>query len=186
MAQTGGRIETWPHEPLRKGEAPPADPPGRLHMDAVLRPNRSLSGPAFLILMSVLVAASFFAGIAFISMGAWPVVGFFGLDVFLVWLAFRLSYRSGRLREAVRVTADTVEVLRIYPSGHARRWRAAPWLVRVETDRPMKHDGQVRLVSSGRVLVLGAFLSPPERATFGARLVGALDGARREGWPAGV
>src|SRR5690606_33839212 len=122
---------------------------GPLYMDAVLRPNRSLPNIGFIVLMSVLAAASFGSGVLFVAKGAWPVFGFFGLDVLLVWLAFRLSYRSGRLREEVRVGGAAAEIVRVHPAGHVQRWRAAPALVRVEVDRPMKHDGQIRLVSSG-------------------------------------
>lgn len=173
------RIETWPSQ-----RVPAHEFSGPLYMDAVLAPNRSLSNPGFVALMSVLVAASFAAGVLFVSVGAWPVFGFFGLDVLLVWLAFRLSYRSGRLREQVRVAAETAEIVRVHPAGHVQRWRAAPQLSRVEVDAPMTHDGQVRLVSSGRVLVLGAFLSPPEREDFGKRLAAAFDSARAERAPA--
>lgn len=171
-------VETWKGERLA-----PLEFSGPLYMDAVLRPNRSLPNVGFLVLMGVLTAASFAAGVLFVSMGAWPVFGFFGLDVLLVYLAFRLSYRSGRLREEVRVGGDAAEIVRVHPAGHVQRWRAQPALARVEVDRPMKHDGQVRLVSSGRVLVLGAFLSPPEREAFGGRLREAMEAARRERWP---
>ena len=86
---------------------------GRSYMDAALAPNRSLPNIGFVALMGTLVAASFFAGIAFVSMGAWPVIGFFGLDVLLVYLAFRANYRGARLYETVRLTEDAVEVRRV-------------------------------------------------------------------------
>jgi len=169
------RIETLPARP-----GLPERLDGRLYMDAVLAPNRSLTNVGFAALMGTLVAASFFAGIAFISMGAWPVVGFFGLDVLLVWGAFRLSYRQGRLREVVQVSADGAQVARILPNGRASHWRVAPQLARVSVDRPMKHEGQVRILMSGRSLVLGAFLSPEERAAFGDALSDAFARARAE------
>jgi uncharacterized membrane protein len=181
---TRKRVETWPGETLARGAGAPCLG-GTLYMDAVLRPNRSLPNAGFTALMAVLGLVSFGAGILFVSMGAWPVFGFFGLDVLLVYVAFRLSYRAGRLREEVRIAGDAAEIVRVLPGGQARIWRAAPALARVEVDKPMKHDGQVRLVSSGRTLVLGAFLSPPERESFGHRLRGALDAARSERWTTG-
>ena len=56
---------------------------------AVLTPHRSLSATGFLILMMLVGGVSFAAGIVFLMMGAWPVFGFFGLDVLLLYLAFR-------------------------------------------------------------------------------------------------
>ena len=48
---------------------------------AVITPHRSLGSIGFLVLMIVFGGVSFVTGIAFLLMGAWPVFGFFGLDV---------------------------------------------------------------------------------------------------------
>src|SRR6202167_1788489 len=72
---------------------------------AVITPHRSLSQTGFLIFMLCLGGLSFISGVAFVLMGAWPVCGFFGLDVLLVYVAFRANYRSGRAYEEVTVTA---------------------------------------------------------------------------------
>ena len=61
---------------------------------AMITPHRSLGRVGFLVLMAVFGAVSFVAGIAFLLMGAWPVFGFFGLDVVLLYWAFRLNYRT--------------------------------------------------------------------------------------------
>jgi uncharacterized membrane protein len=37
--------------------------------------------------MGCIAAVSFAAGIGFLLIGAWPVFGFFGLDVVLIWWA---------------------------------------------------------------------------------------------------
>ncbi|MCY4311361.1 MAG: DUF2244 domain-containing protein [Rhodospirillaceae bacterium] len=52
-------------------------------------------------------------GTAFVSIGALPVPGFFGLDVLLFWLAFRASYCSGNLLENLRMTRDRLDVTRM-------------------------------------------------------------------------
>src|SRR5712671_3378683 len=88
-----------------------------VHFDAVLQPHRSLSPTGFWILMAAVTGLSFAAGIAFLLMGAWPIFGFFGLDVALLYLAFRLNYRSGRLVETVRLTDRQLTVRRLHPGG---------------------------------------------------------------------
>ena len=60
---------------------------------AVLTPHRSLGNIGFLVLMIVFGGVSFVSGIAFLMMGAWPIFGFFGLDVLLLYWAFRINYR---------------------------------------------------------------------------------------------
>ena len=146
--------------------------------DAVLYPNRSLPNAGFIAVMGVVIGANLLFGTYFFLIGAWPVIGFCGLDVFLVWLAFTLSYRQGRLRERVRVTQDDMWVARVLPSGHETRWRLQPYWTRVHIDRPVRHESQVQVMSKGGVLILGAFLSPEERGRFAAALAGALGRAR--------
>jgi len=66
---------------------------------AIITPHRSLGPSGFLIFMLCLGGLSFISGVIFVSLGAWPVFGFFGLDVLLVYLAFRANYRSARAYE---------------------------------------------------------------------------------------
>ena len=73
---------------------------------AVLTPHCSLSRHGFRLLMTALTAISFASGMAFVLMGAWPVFGFFGLDVLLLYAALELSYRRARAYEQVTVTAS--------------------------------------------------------------------------------
>jgi uncharacterized membrane protein len=146
--------------------------------DAVLFPNRSLPNHGFAAVMAIVIGANLAFGAYFYAIGAWPVIGFCGLDVFLVWLAFKLSYRQGRLRERVRIEAGVMRVSRTLPSGHESRWRLAPFFTRVIIDNPASDEACIRVVSKGRQLILGSFLSPGERTDFGKALDSALSRAR--------
>ena len=167
-------VETWPAEAegVNRHDGP-------VFMDAELAPNRSLRNPAYIALMVAIAIISFTAGILFITIGAWPVTPFFGLDALLVWLAFRISYRDGRAREWVRVDARDIEVVRQLPTGHRRRYRLPTAWVRLDLIDPGAHHAQVALSAHGRALVLGSFLSPPERSAFADALGAAIDRARR-------
>ncbi len=95
--------------------------------DAVLEPHRSLSRSGFLTLMAAVVVVSFAAGIAFTFMGAWPVFGFFGLDAVLIFIAFKINYRSARIYETIRLTEENLTVVRINASGRVQRWSFQPY-----------------------------------------------------------
>jgi len=151
---------------------------GRALFDAVLRPNRSLSNSGFRVVMGIVIGANILFGGYFFAIGAWPVLGFCGLDIFLVWLAFKLSYRQGRLRERVRITEDDMWVARVLPSGHETRWHLQPYWVRISIERPIGHESQVRVTSKGGTLILGAFLAPDERDRFAQALSAALGRGR--------
>ena len=61
---------------------------------AIITPHRSLSGTGFLVVMALVGGLSFIGGMFFFLLGAWPVIGFLGLDVLLVYWAFRANYRA--------------------------------------------------------------------------------------------
>ena len=50
-----------------------------------LWPYRSLSLQGFRILIAVLASLMSLIGLGFYLIGAWPVVGFLGLEIFIVW-----------------------------------------------------------------------------------------------------
>ncbi|MDD9990519.1 MAG: DUF2244 domain-containing protein [Rhodospirillales bacterium] len=147
--------------------------------DAVLAPNRSLGRAGFIAVMAGVIVISIGLGVFFLLQGAWPVLGFFGLDIALLYIAFRLSYRSGRLRETIRVSADEVVVRRIAPNGRTMEWRFNPYWLRVALDDPVEHHSQITLTTHGRSLVIGPFLAPEERATLVQALRDALGEANR-------
>jgi uncharacterized membrane protein len=147
---------------------------------AIITPHRSLGPTGFLILMSCLGALSFISGVIFVSIGAWPVFGFFGLDVLLVYLAFRANYRSARAYEEVTVTAAELTVRKVNPRGAVRQWTLNPVWVRLERIVHAEFGiERLFLVSHGRRVTIAGFLSPAEKASFARALTSALGEARR-------
>ena len=145
---------------------------------AVLVPHRSLSPAGFLLLMSLLGAVSFVAGMAFLLAGAWPVLGFFGLDLAVVYVAFKLNYRSGRLYETVEVNPAALTITRVQPSGRQEAFTFATAWVRVELREA--HDGrtELKLRHHARELLFGRFLTDDERRDFSHALRAAVPRAR--------
>jgi uncharacterized membrane protein len=143
--------------------------------EAVLYPNQPVSRAGFIALMIGLSSIAAGLGAGFMLVGAWPVSGFLGLDIVLLYLAFRSCRRAGRRRELIRLDAEGLHVRRIDPDGAATEWRFEPHWVRVQMDDPPRRDSALALVSHGRRLVIGPFLTPKERL----ELARALDGALR-------
>ncbi len=142
--------------------------------DAELTPHRSLPPRGFLLLMAAVSVISFGAGLAFFLVGAWPVIGFLGADVLLIYLAFKVSYRRGRLMERLHLTRDKLTVRRIWPGGQVRAWEFQPAWLRVELDDPPRHDSPLTLRSHGKSLAIGSFLTKEERAEVAGALRRAL------------
>lgn len=146
--------------------------------DAVLTPHRSLSPRGFLALMLAIGGVSFAAGMVFFLVGAWPVVGFLGVDVLLIYLAFKLSYRSARGYESLHLTREGLTVRSVDPRGRERCWRFQPAWLQVEMDDPPRHESRLELRSHGRTLAIGGFLTPGERLDLARALREALERAR--------
>jgi len=146
--------------------------------DVILTPHRSLGNVGFRVVMGILIFMSLVGGVGFAMLGAWPVFAYFGLDIILIYVAFRASYRSGRLHEIVRLTSSELLIERVQPSGKRQSWRFQPYWLRVEMDDPPEHESALKIWSHGRSLIVGAFLTPEERLELAEALRAALDRAR--------
>lgn len=151
-----------------------------VYLDAVLEPSRSLSPRGFNRVMMILGGMSFLSSLLFLSIGAWPVMGFMGLEIFALWWVFRYSFRAQLARTYVRVTADAIDVRKVDGWGRERRASFASHFARVEFDRAADGPNALRVAASQRAYVVGEFLTPRERETFARRLAQAISDARRE------
>ncbi len=162
------------NDPARESRAEPTI------FSAVLTPHRSLGRRGFLLLMLVLGSISLTTGMVFLLAGAWPVFGFCGVDVLLVYWAFRVSYRRGRAYEQVTVTPSELTVRQVSHRGGIREWTVNPLWVRL--DRVVHAEFGIErlfLVSRGRRRAIAGFLGPQEKESFAHALAHALGEAKR-------
>lgn len=153
--------------------------PDQVFFDATLSPHRSLPPKGFTWVMAILGGGSFCISLGFVLHGAWPVTGFCGLDVALVYLAFRLSYRSARQIETVRLTSRALDIERVDVRGQRRHWRFEPYWLKIIFEEWDEDQNRLLLASHGRSLVVGAFLSSPERRDLALSLTAAQAEWRR-------
>ena len=141
---------------------------------AVLTPYRSLGRRGFLILISLLVLFNVIVATAFYAIGAWPVAPFMGLDVLLVWWAFRLNYVDAKRAERIEITPHELILDRVGPDGRAERKRFTRGWVQVDLERDEARDliGRLFLRSHGVATEIGRFLSAEDRQAF-ARVLSA-------------
>jgi uncharacterized membrane protein len=147
---------------------------------ALLTPHRSLSRTGFLVLMGFVCAVSFAAGLVFLLMGAWPVFGFFGLDVLVIWWAFRINFRDAKATEEISVTHFELRVRRVSHRGHVVEWVLNPLWVQLDQKTHAEFGiEKLYLVSRGRRVSVASFLGPDEKASFAKALTAALQAAKR-------
>ena len=146
--------------------------------DALLMPHRSLPPLGFALLMGAISLVSFGAGLTFYLIGAWPIVGFLGLDVLLVYIAFKVSFRRMRAFETLRLTERVLVFERVSPAGERRRWTFQPYWLRVEFEEPETQSGHLWLTSHGKGIIVGRFLHPEQRRNLARDLRAALERLR--------
>lgn len=163
-------------EPRIDQQDPLGQDPSRF--SAVLTPHRSLGPKGFMVLMGAVCLVSFGTGLLFFMLGAWPVVGFMGLDVALIYVAFTLNFRALRLYETVDLTQDTLTVTRVAPSGRSQSWSFNPYWVRLKLQPRIGRPTELSIASHGSRLVFASFLTDTEREDFALALSSALSSAR--------
>ncbi len=147
---------------------------------ATITPHRSLGRKGFIIVMCALGGISFIAGMVFLIAGAWPVMGFFGLDVILIYWAFKANYRAARAYETVTVTASEILVRQVGHRGGITEMKFNPLWVTLERESdPEFNAGKLYLVSRGKKFAIAGYLSPKEKDAFANALRAALHEARR-------
>ncbi|PVB61996.1 DUF2244 domain-containing protein [Labrenzia sp. 011] len=166
-------------KPEKIDDSPQDDRP---FFSAVLTPYRSLGSNGFLILMACFGVVSFISGFLFWRIGAWPVFGFFGLDMALMWFAFRMNYRSARLFEEVAISRHEIAIRKVGPGKKYHEYRFNPSWTRLTVER-IDDEGVVKICLTGRgeTVDLGNFLNPVDRTSFAGAMANALAVAKAGG-----
>ena len=152
-----------------------------LIFEATLTPYRSLSTRGSLWLVIIIAAIWGVMSLSFLAMGAWPVLGFFGLDIILFGWLIWLNVRDARRKETVSVSRTLLEVKRFCPKGLRRELhRFNPFGTKLDIAR---HDefGVTKLSLSARGkpdITVGDFLNPDDKESFAKALSLALAKAR--------
>lgn len=149
-------------------------------MDAVLRPNQSLSERGFAIVMAIVGVVSFATGMMFMALGAIPVIGFFGLDALLFYFLFRSSFRKQREETRIIVTAKEIQLTHVPTKGEEKRVSLPSAFARIELSEPLTPDSWLRIEYGKKAYVIGRFLTLAERKSLAEALRAALRNSKRE------
>lgn len=144
--------------------------------EATLTPHRSLTRQGFLVVMILVAAVNLVVGGLFMAIGAWPVAGFAGLDVLIIWWAFRANFADARRMERISITEHELVFDRLSEKRPPEQQRFVRRWVRVELeeDRERELIGRLMLVSGPSRISIGEFLAPEERKTLATALKSAL------------
>lgn len=141
-----------------------------------LTPHRSLKRQGFLTVMILVAVLNLVAGSIFFAIGAWPVMGFLGLDVLLIWWAFRRNFADSERAERIFAEGESITLQRLSRDGARqdiqfnRRWLK----VELEEDSERELIGRLFLRSHGRSHEIASFLGADERLSLAKALRRAI------------
>ncbi len=162
---------------------PPAqdpDAPDAVLFAARITPHRSMGRQAFRITMTLVCVASVISSLPFVMLGAWPVAGFFGIDLLALYIAFRINFKRANAFEEVWLSRIELLMRKVSHRGAWREWRFNPLWTRLEKTAHIEAGVEtLALVSRGQRVTVGDALSPIERESLGAALGEALMQAKR-------
>ena len=145
-----------------------------IFLDLTVLPYRSLSKKGFKYLMIWVTSIFLGIGIFFWKIGAWPVFGFLGLDVLMVYYAFKINYKSGEIYENLRLFDKSFEITRIFPSGKKQTWDLEPYWAKAEITG-LRNNKNLVIKSKEKMVLVGSFLNINDKKKLLEKIQEALD-----------
>ena len=130
-----------------------------------LWPYRSLGSRGYLYLMMGFIGLICILSLLFYSLGAWPVIGFLGIEIGLVWLVFRMNYNAGRNFEKIFITPEATTIEKVGWRGDKRHFNIqSPW-VKASCIKGEGRSDKLILKYHSEQLEIGSFLPPKEKSS---------------------
>jgi uncharacterized membrane protein len=146
-----------------------------------ISPQRSLTPRGVALVLVVTAVLSALLSAPFVVLGAWPIAGFYGIDVLLLWLAFRIQARQADAYEEIVVTRPRLTVRDVSPQGRVREAAFNPYWVRLSRETHAEWGVErLSLTEGRRSLEIARHLGRGEKAEFANALQGGLDAARKD------
>jgi uncharacterized membrane protein len=141
-----------------------------------LRPNRSLTREGVLAIIAIVVVLNISASVMFLVAGAWPILGFMGLDVAIIWWALRKNWVDGERFEKIQIHGDELTLKRFPVVGAETELRFNKrWLrVDLEFDAAREIVGRLFLKYRDQRFEVGSFLGADDRQSLANALRSVL------------
>ncbi len=146
-------------------------------VDLIIKPHQSLSHSGFIVVMLTVGIITLGLSIFFLYLGAWPVLGFLGLDLALLWFAFKMNSRSLKIVEKVCINDRQVMVTRESAQGK-ECWMFNSYWLNVSIKYEARGKGHIQLSSHGFSINIARYLTINERHGLAEKIRSALIDSR--------
>ena len=95
--------------------------------------------------------------------GAWPVFGFFGLDVLLVYIFFKINFKSGKKKERILLTSNQL-IIEFYESQKiVKTYFLNPNWLEINLIQLKNQTSKLQISSINKTIIIGSFLRYQEK-----------------------
>ena len=152
----------------------PASNPAEVFFEAVIVPHRSLSPRGLRILLGAIMALCCGTSTVFWLLGAWPVVGFSGVEILLAVTLLRLNAQARKESELVRLSARGLHVIRTDAKGRGTEVTLPPAWLRLSLEEIPGRVPRLVLGARGAWTEIASSLGELEKRDLAAALQQAL------------
>lgn len=148
------------------------------HYSITARPNCSLTPAGSLFAVCIISIFTLAVALGCTLIGAWPVLIFAGIELYVVYCCFNQLLRHAWDYERLTIDGDKVLVTQHEP-GHDQQVELNSYWARVVME--CDADGSCRrlaLVSHGREVAFGRYMNGDERKLLGQQLMPRFSGSR--------
>ena len=127
------------------------------------------------VLMAVICGICLSIGVVFAALGVWPVLGFMGLDVALIYWAFHSNFRDANRCEDVEISRQHILLRKKSSKGKLTEYLLPQFGTRFMVDRHSEIGiTDMRLENRDRRVSFGYFLNPQDRESFASAFGSAM------------
>lgn len=151
----------------------PVDGEQTLGFSMILRPRRSADPKVAYILCGWLAAIWCSAGIFFVFMGGWPVMGFFGGEFIFIAFMVHIFIKRTEVVETVEITTTQMSVAKRERGVEEKKDFQVYW-AQVHFNGSPTENTALEIRSHGEAIEIGKFLSATEKTRVAHQLENVL------------
>jgi len=146
----------------------------KYYLDIKIYRNQSLTTRGLYILMFFITIPASYLGISFYVLGAWPVLGFMGFEILLIYIAFKILFYKNKFYEHIILDSEKLNILFKKKNKIIKKIELEPTWVQVKIEKIYENEDTLIVSSHGKKIILANYLIPEERLKLAGKIKSGL------------
>jgi len=146
----------------------------KYYLDIKIYRNQSLTTRGLYILMFFITIPASYIAISFYVLGAWPVLGFMGFEILLIYIAFKILFYNNKFYEHIILDSEKLNILFKKKNKIIKKIELEPTWVQVKIEKIYENEDTLIVSSHGKKIILANYLIPEERLKLAGKIKSGL------------